>query len=148
VNAGISQLLIPLIKFRMVAVVRAAWQRQTKRHACSYQKDFHFSLSCWQRQIKTNAVKPRQWRNAALFGRLVAPLPAFDDFFDRQGAPTSIAAATTCILIEVLPLCGTLLVAAILGASLASGCNAVVTSRNARLLALKEVHCRGLCRKT
>jgi hypothetical protein len=26
----------------MVAVVRAAWQRQTKRHACSNQKDFHF----------------------------------------------------------------------------------------------------------
>jgi hypothetical protein len=42
VNAGISQLLIPLIEFRMVAVVRAAWQRQTKRHACSNQKDFHF----------------------------------------------------------------------------------------------------------
>ena len=44
VNAGTSQLLIPLIEFRMVAVVRAAWQ-QTERHACSNQKDFHlFSL--------------------------------------------------------------------------------------------------------
>jgi hypothetical protein len=45
-------------------------------------KIFIFSLSCWQRQIKTNAVRPRQWRNAALFGRLVALLPASGDFFD------------------------------------------------------------------
>src|SRR5262249_7109319 len=40
--------------------------------------------------------------------------------------PTGIAAPVFSLK---LPLCGVLLVAAILGASLASGCNAVVTSR-------------------
>src|SRR5215470_5128186 len=95
---------------------RARGMAAANKTPCMQQsKRFSFFLShAGQRQIKTNAVI------VAASVRIPRMTLCQGDVDTHRG---------TCILIEVLPLCGMLLVATILVASLASGCNAVVTSR-------------------